>query len=354
MEHDHEPRQFSRNVTSTATCALYFWLVWYRTVVIDDVTKEKEPFRTQANVCTPPLVRRDCDVWDVFRCSDRQAFDRTSNPAAIYPLFKIKSPFSPSSPPFRSPLRPSGGYIYHTQKRWNPNPSMTMTSLQRRSTNGNGTRNGIKGAFELCFAQGLDLSEFDTSSSLTQTTTLGNHNHNNTAPTGQHQNQQHQQQQRCASAELLPIIQKRAQEKHYNEQEELRMHQTVQTRAWNIQQQLKTTSASTTASISILSGGNNRNMNDTNVILSLTDTLVSMHGKDDYGGAKQSVVKKATASFGRQSQTRKHNKPTKGNHKHNGVVQQGRRRQQQHHPSLQSHGGGIKKGIPKVKRIQYH
>ena len=111
MEHDHEPRQFSRNVTSTATCALYFWLVWYCTVVIDDVTKEKEPFRTQTKVCTPPLVRWDCDVWDVVRCSDGQAFDRMSNPAAIYPLVKIKSPFNPLIPPFSLSIA-SVGWIY--------------------------------------------------------------------------------------------------------------------------------------------------------------------------------------------------------------------------------------------------
>jgi hypothetical protein len=217
--------------------------------------------------------------------------------------------------------------------------TIMTTSLQRRSNNGNTNSNGIKGAFESCFAQGLDLSEFDAASSSSSTTRY-NHTAAHVA-----QPQQFQQPQRpCASAELLPIIQKRAQERHYNEQEELRLHQTIQKRAWNIQQQLNGTATATVPiSSNTIPGGGNSNSKDTNAMLSLTDTLVAMHGKDDNGGAKTTFVKKATGG-----QAKKHTKPKGNLTRHDRVLG----RQQQ---SLKSHGVGIQKGvIPKGKRIKYH
>jgi hypothetical protein len=255
------------------------------------------------------------------------------------------------------------------------------TSLQRRSANGNTNHNpcSSKGAFELCFAQGLDLSEFGGSS----TTSLAalstrvvhkddndqNNNNNNNINAGSHVQGAHQQQHCCASAELLPMIQKRAQERHYNEQEEFRLHETIQRRAWNIQQELKGTTTTTTTTTSsnnsthpssctmLQQDGpvrqqNINNTNNSNTILTLADTLVSMHGRDDFGGGKTvSAAKTVSKAKTGSNQSRKHNQP-KYNRTRNDAAQGGRRRL----PAtlIQSHGLGIKKGIQKSNRIKYY
>jgi hypothetical protein len=139
-----------------------------------------------------------------------------------------------------------------------------MSSLQQRATSSSTSNSRIntnsikKGAFESCFAQGLDLSEFDSANTPATTTT--------TTTTS-------------AAAQLLPIIQRRAQERHSNDQEELKLHTTIQTRVFSIQNELKLKQAATP---------------DTAFLGSheLTDALVTMHDNDHYGGANKIVSTK--------------------------------------------------------------
>lgn len=133
-----------------------------------------------------------------------------------------------------------------------------VSSLQQRAASSSTpnshikTNNNKKGAFESCFAQGLDLSEFDSANTNASTTTATT----------------------CAAAQLLPIIQRRAQERQSNDHEELRLQTSIQTRALNIQNELKLKQTATPETAFL---GSNE----------LTDALVTMHDNDHYGGANK-------------------------------------------------------------------
>lgn len=96
----------------------------------------------------------------------------------------------------------------HTVNQSRPFPSTTT-----KPTTGTTTHKNIKGAFETCFAQGLDLSE------LTTTTT--------TQPTPSTSN----------AAVLLQIKRQEAQQRQQQEQEDAQMAQLVQARTQKLQQQ---------------------------------------------------------------------------------------------------------------------
>ena len=134
-----------------------------------------------------------------------------------------------------------------------------LSSLQQRAASSSSTPSSRsnsdsnnQGAFESCFAQGLDLSEFESTTN----------NNTSTAAIS------------CASATLLPIIQRRAQERHSNDQEELRLQSKIQARALHIQNELKATTAVLVNDDKDLFLGSRE----------LTNALVSMHNNDHYGG----------------------------------------------------------------------
>jgi hypothetical protein len=207
-----------------------------------------------------------------------------------------------------------------------------MSSLQQRATSSSSTpsshsndisKSNNQGTFESCFAQGLDLSEFEsTSNNNMHTAAAAASRAASTAAIS------------CASATLLPIIQRRAQERHSNDQEELRLQSKIQARAVYIQNELKATA-----------------VDDKDLFLGsreLTNALVSMHDNDHYGGGGGS--KKVG------SQTHKHRK-----HTLNVVIKKNKKKQQYSGtsvklPQLSHHAATNKKKTiaKKAVRAKYH
>ena len=153
-----------------------------------------------------------------------------------------------------------------------------VSSLQQRAASSSSSHINInsnnnrstKGAFESCFAQGLDLSEFDSTRVETTTTSI-----TTPSPTSSSTSLL------CASAQLLPVIQRLAQERQYNDQEELRLQRTIQARALHIQNETNVTLALPENSTSIWKS------------CELTNALVSMHDNDQYGAIKSGSTTKS-------------------------------------------------------------
>ena len=144
------------------------------------------------------------------------------------------------------------------QQQQAPQQQQHQAQQQQQSNN--------KGSgFESCFAGGLDLSEFGESFNKNKNNKKKNNKNNSSA-----------------SAQLLQVVQKRAAEKEYNEVQEVRLHETIQKRALQLQEERRTTQElrlKTTPPSESLMG-------------SLTATLISMHGHDEHGGGCVGINKK--------------------------------------------------------------
>lgn len=130
--------------------------------------------------------------------------------------------------------------------------------------------------FEACFGKGLDLSEFGAETTSPNTS---------------------------AAAVLLQAVQRRAVQKQRHEEEEMRLHATVQQRTLNLQHQLEkqkehdSAAPLTMAAPYTMSNTNEQRRSNSGI---LTSALISMHGTDTFGGKKVNKKKLKSTNSNKQ------------------------------------------------------